>query len=103
MKTKILHIALITSLMMSCQSQKSWKTDIYETSASGNQLTKIIAGKPVENSIKIKLNPEQKFQKITGFGGAFTESSAYLLNKLSKKTGRKCCNCILGKKARIIL
>lgn len=96
MKTKILHIALITSLMMSCQSQKSWKTDIYETSASGNQLTKIDAVKPVENSIKIKLNPEQKFQKITGFGGAFTESSAYLLNQLSKANREKVLQLYFG-------
>ena len=33
----------------------------------------------------ITINPEKTFQTITGFGGAFTESSAYLLNKLSKK------------------
>ena len=31
------------------------------------------------------MDPTKEFQTITGFGGAFTESSAYLLNKLSKK------------------
>ena len=36
-----------------------------------------------------RLNPEEKFQTITGFGGAFTESSAYLLNKLSKENHKK--------------
>ena len=34
---------------------------------------------------EIILNLDKQYQTITGFGGAFTESSAYLLNKLSKK------------------
>ena len=37
----------------------------------------------------IKLIPEEAYQTITGFGGAFTESSAYLLNKLSKENRKK--------------
>ena len=40
--------------------------------------------------IKIKLLPNQQKQIITGFGGSFTEASAYLLNQLSKKKGGKC-------------
>ena len=75
--------------MVSCQSQKSWKAEIFETSESGNKLTKINELSKIENSIKIKINPEQKFQKIIGFGGSFTESSAYLLNKLSKRNREK--------------
>ena len=35
--------------------------------------------------MKKEQKPEVKFQTITGFGGSFTESSAYLLNRLSKK------------------
>ena len=35
------------------------------------------------NTEVININPDEKFQTITGFGGSFTESSAYLLNKLS--------------------
>ncbi len=38
----------------------------------------------VANAIPITIKPEQQFQKITGFGGSFTEASAYLLNKLSR-------------------
>ncbi len=78
--------------MMSCQAQKSWKSEIYETSASGNKLTKIQEVSATENAVKISIKPEQKFQKITGFGGAFTESSAYLLNKLSKPNREKVLN-----------
>ncbi|WP_406685658.1 glycosyl hydrolase family 30 [Seonamhaeicola sp. MEBiC1930] len=58
--------------------------EVYETSAKGNKLTKINQFKKADSLVTIKLNPAQEFQKITGFGGAFTESSAYLLNKLSK-------------------
>ena len=35
---------------------------------------------------------EEKFQTITGFGGAFTESSAYLVNKLSEENRKKIMN-----------
>jgi glucosylceramidase len=74
---------------MSCTSEKkeskSLEVEIYETSEGGNKLTRITAFSTVDSSAVIKLLPEQKFQTITGFGGSFTESSAYLLNKLSKK------------------
>ncbi|MEP3837425.1 MAG: glycoside hydrolase family 30 protein [Algibacter sp.] len=59
--------------------------EVFETSESGNKLTKVSAFKSHENSVNITLNPEETFQTISGFGGAFTESSAYLLNRLSKK------------------
>ncbi|WP_372754119.1 glycoside hydrolase family 30 beta sandwich domain-containing protein [Mariniflexile sp.] len=70
---------------MSCnQSENVLQVEVFETSESGNQLTKLTEFSAAENASIIKLNPEEKFQTITGFGGAFTESSAYLLNKLSK-------------------
>jgi glucosylceramidase len=83
--------------MMNCQSPKKQQNkedknltvEIYETSASGNKLTQIKETTVSDNAILIKLKPEEKFQKITGFGGAFTESSAYLLNKLSKENREK--------------
>ncbi|WP_179349703.1 glycoside hydrolase family 30 protein [Winogradskyella pacifica] len=83
----ILPLLILT--LMSCTSEKkeskSLEVEIYETSESGNKLTRITAFSTVDSSAVIKLLPEQKFQTITGFGGSFTESSAYLLNKLSKK------------------
>ena len=73
--------------MMCCvQKEKNLKVTIYETSSSGNKLTKITEIPSVESMSKITLNPSKIFQTITGFGGAFTESSAYLLNNLSKKS-----------------
>ena len=97
MKKINLLMALILILMMGCQEQTSFKVEIYETSASGNQLTKIEKTPNLDNSIKIKINPEQKFQKILGFGGSFTESSAYLLNKLSKQNREKILNAYFDK------
>ena len=58
--------------------------DVYETSAGGNKLTKVSEFTPEKNSSIIKLDAQQKLQTITGFGGSFTEASAYLLNRLSK-------------------
>ena len=59
---------------------------VYETSESGNNLTELSEFNYNESVFsKITINEDVKFQKITGFGGAFTESSAYNLNKLSKE------------------
>ena len=78
------------SMMLSCDEDfKPLLADVYETSANGNKLKKITEFSSSEDAVSIKLMPEEKFQTITGFGGAFTESSAYLLNKLSKENRQK--------------
>jgi len=75
---------------MSCtEKEMPLQVNVYETSASGNQLTKLNEFPNVDSTIVITLNPKKTYQKITGFGGAFTESSAYLLNKLSKANRKK--------------
>jgi glucosylceramidase len=72
--------------MMSCTNNVGKLVpDVYETSEAGNKLTKISDFTLDENASIIKLVTSKTFQTITGFGGAFTESSAYLLNKLSQK------------------
>lgn len=91
----ILLITIIIFSMSACNNKtdnvnpKKLKADVFETSAKGNKLTKINKFLPIEKSSAIKLFPETTFQTITGFGGAFTESSAYLLNKLSKENRKK--------------
>jgi glucosylceramidase len=73
-------------MILSCQTkQDKLVVEVYETSASGNKLTKVTAFNFVENFSTIKLDVNKRLQTITGFGGAFTESSAYLLNRLSKE------------------
>lgn len=82
-----LFYTIFLVLVMSCnkgQEQEQLLVEVYETSASGNKLTRLDQFTAKDTLNTITLNPEQTFQKITGFGGAFTESSAYLLNKLSK-------------------
>lgn len=70
---------------MNCTTKQELNVEVFETSASGNKLSKINEFSSTETSSKIVLDSSKRFQKITGFGGAFTESSAYLLNKLSEK------------------
>lgn len=84
---------------MSLHSQESQlNIEVYETSESGNKLTLVSEFlKESEQSSNIVINPEKEFQTITGFGGAFTEASAYLLNKLSKKNRDKIINAYFSK------
>ena len=77
-------ISLIYITMMAAAQNKKNTVSIVETSASGNKLTLLNQTQESKNAISIVIFPEQRFQKITGFGGSFTEASAYLLNKLSK-------------------
>jgi len=78
--------ALFIVVMLSCNEKKEpLSVEVYETSASGNKLKKITEFSSGKEATTIKILPEQKFQTITGFGGSFTEASAYLLNKLSKQ------------------
>jgi glucosylceramidase len=86
MKTNFYLSILLLILLMGCnKNENKLAVTIYETSEAGNKLTQISESNATENSSIIQLKPNQKFQTITGFGGSFTESSAYLLNKLSKK------------------
>lgn len=88
MKQSITYLPLliiIMALISACNSDQLLNIEVYETSADGHQQTKITAFSPQESRIEIDIKPNEKFQTITGFGGSFTESSAYLLNQLSKK------------------
>ncbi|WP_400074913.1 glycoside hydrolase family 30 beta sandwich domain-containing protein [Winogradskyella sp. R77965] len=84
-------------LIMSCtDKQERLKVEVFETSANGNRLTLVTDFAVSEDTSTITLNPEKKYQTITGFGGAFTESSAYLLNKLSEKNRGKIIEAYFG-------
>jgi len=77
-------------------AQKQLSVKVYETSASGNKLSLITAFSDQSKASVIKILPDQTFQTITGFGGSFTESSAYLLNKLSKSNREKIIEAYFG-------
>ena len=90
---KVVHYIvsfLILVTMMNCKGVNSaLEVTVYQTSESGNALTKVEDFSTLENKVVIQLNLEEKFQTITGFGGSFTEASAHLLNKLSKENRKK--------------
>ena len=92
MKTiKYSIVIIIAMVMISCDKKtEDLKVEVYETSASGNKLKKVTEFTKVgDNVVTLKIVPEEKFQTITGFGGAFTESSAYLLNQMGKENRKK--------------
>ncbi len=83
---KVFHIILVVIVIASCQSSKKmWRAEVYETAANGNKLQKIEPLTAADDVVKITIKPEERYQQIIGFGGAFTESSAYLLNQLGKE------------------
>ena len=75
---------MILSTVISCNSI-NLEVQVYETSESGNQLSLQTTFEHDSEASTIVINSKKEFQTITGFGGAFTESSAYLLNKMSEE------------------
>jgi len=76
-KFKILIVIFSMAFTLnSCKATKDLEVEVYETSAQGNSLKRITQFSKSENPVLITLNPEEKFQTITGFGGSWTESSA---------------------------
>ncbi|RZV60261.1 MAG: glycosyl hydrolase family 30 [Flavobacteriaceae bacterium] len=99
MKTlKLLIFTLSLFCIMGCEKKQSdLQVEVYETSASGNKIEKLTEFQANDEAIALNILPEQEFQTITGFGGAFTESSAYLLNKLSKENRKRIIDAYFSK------
>ena len=95
------HFLIVVSIMAftlnSCKATKELKVEVFETSAAGHSLSRIADFKTDHSPIVITLNQAEKFQTITGFGGSFTESSASLLNRLSKSNRKKILEAYFGK------
>lgn len=88
---------LLTLVIMSCSEKNNeLEVTILETSAKGNKLKEIAPVDNIEQASKIKILPEEEYQTITGFGGSFTESSAYLLNQVSKENRNKILEAYFG-------
>ncbi|WP_445381981.1 glycoside hydrolase family 30 protein [Robiginitalea sp. IMCC43444] len=69
-------------IALGCATEKELQLSVFETSAAGNQLSAVEQQPSANAQAEIVLKPAEKFQTITGFGGSFTEASAYLLNQL---------------------
>jgi glucosylceramidase len=92
-----LLIILIGIIATGCNRASSkLSVNVIETSAGGNQLKNITSFNVVGETIKMKILPIEKYQTITGFGGSFTESSAFLLNKLSPHNREKILEAYFG-------
>lgn len=92
-QSKYILFILLLITMINCKGiNNAIELEVYETSESGNALTKVDQFSSTENKVVISINPEKKFQTITGFGGSFTEASAHLLTKISKTNREKILN-----------
>jgi glucosylceramidase len=69
---------------------------IFETSANGNQLTERTVFEKSDKIVTLNVFPKTAYQTITGFGGSFTEASAYLLQKLGPKNRDKVLEAYFG-------
>lgn len=79
-------LLLIMALsFVGCNSKQETVPDVkaFQTSASGDKLASMEMPLEIGDALEITLQPEVEYQSITGFGGAFTESSAHLLNHIS--------------------
>lgn len=89
-------IPLLLSFMSS--NNKDYSVEVFETSASGNQLTSVQPTETETGMIQLTIQPDVKHQTITGFGGAFTESSAYLLKQMSPEKRQEILDAYFSKK-----
>jgi len=93
---KLLIFAIIMSSCSKPKEKKQLSVQVFETSRSGNQLTEINQFKDTIPTSKIVIDTSKTYQTYTGFGGAFTESSAYLLNQLSPENRKKIIEAYFG-------
>ncbi|MGN8225098.1 glycoside hydrolase family 30 protein [Gracilimonas sp. BCB1] len=82
--------------MAACTNNTTLETEIYETSRNGEKLSLVERSTDQEASINVILNPDETYQEITGFGGSFTEASAYLLNELSDENRNEILEAYFG-------
>ena len=83
-------------ILVSCETKETLSVEVYETSASGNKMTLLNEFKELDDPIVLKILPQQTYQQITGFGGSFTESSAYLLNQMGPTNRKKIIDAYFG-------
>ncbi|MEM6893612.1 MAG: glycoside hydrolase family 30 protein [Bacteroidota bacterium] len=83
-------------MLNACAKIDKLQIEVYQTSADGKKMEKVEPITKGQATTTILLKPEEKFQKITGFGGSFTEASAHLLNQLSEPNRNKVIEAYFG-------
>jgi glucosylceramidase len=98
MKSQYFYVVsiILVVILNSCKNDNVMSTEIFETSAEGNKMTKIELSNIEKVDVAINILPENKFQTITGIGGSFTEASAHLVNQLSKANRDKILDAYFG-------
>lgn len=92
-------LALILIIAMNvdaCKEPAPLEATVYQTSAGGDKLQLVAERGAGEDAIAIRLHPDREFQRITGFGGSFTEASAHLLNQLGPDNRKKVLEAYFG-------
>lgn len=84
------HFSASTPMLL--DTTDSYSVRIFETSADGNALTEIQPIHPCLDGISVQVDTQTRHQSILGFGGSFTESSAYLLNSMSPSQRNRIIN-----------
>lgn len=76
-------LVLLGPLMLSARSTPVWS--VFETARDNAHRLSPVAGPAaaVSSATALALDPAQQFQEMTGFGGALTESSAWVLAQVS--------------------
>ncbi|MFZ5519218.1 MAG: glycoside hydrolase family 30 protein [Candidatus Zhuqueibacterota bacterium] len=81
-------LLLLLLAMIACQRVPYNHVTIVQTSKSGDKLKEVGKEKfeTIATSVhpRVMLDPYATYQQILGFGGAFTESAAFVLNQLSE-------------------
>ncbi|HRR08096.1 MAG TPA: glycoside hydrolase family 30 protein [Rhodothermales bacterium] len=97
MRHFILTFIFFLGIDMAISQPKNWQINAWKSSADGHALTKVNTQNVSNNpNVIIRIQPKIKFQKILGFGGAFTEATTHLLQKLSEANRKKILNAYFG-------
>lgn len=96
MRGLTIYVLSFTIMLMACHTEKQLEVTVYETSASGAKLKQRTEFTTEESAAVLRILTDEKYQTITGFGGSFTESSAYLLSKLSPAKRKEVIDAYFG-------
>jgi glucosylceramidase len=88
---RILISLMIAGLLVACagqqQAEEEMRAAIIRTSRAGDRLKSLeplsFSKSGPDHGAGLELDPAVTYQEIVGFGGSFTESSAYVLSRLS--------------------
>lgn len=91
----VISVCILLAVIQ-CTPNQTMEMEVYETSAAGNKLTMLETFPDAEINVRVSLQPDDTYQRITGIGGSFTEASAYLLNELSEVNRKKILEAYFG-------